>query len=129
MAESFPVQLTFLLEFENREDFEARLLTHGCGVLPRAYGSPERTQDPVWDTRPEGISREPCSSAPSPAVVVPAGGSLRLTREYGAGEVLGDCLPDGRYYFSVTYRASPERSEEVRLLEVTAGDARLAVTR
>lgn len=129
VAESFPVQLTFSLEFENREDFQVRLLTDGCGVLPRAYESPEREGDPVWDTRPEGLSREPCRGPPSPAVVVPAGGSLRLTRQYGAGEVLGDSLPDGRYYFSVTYRASLENSEEVRLLEVTAGDARLDVLR
>lgn len=129
VAESFPVQLTFSLEFENGEDLEVRLLTDGCGVLPRAYGSPERDGEPVWDTRPEGISREPCRGPPSPAVVVPAGGSLRLTRQYGAGEVLGDSLPDARYYFSVTYRASPETSEEVRLLDVTAGDARLSVPR
>lgn len=125
VAESFPVQLTFYLDVENDADRELEVLSDGCGVLPRAYGTADREGEPLWDARPGGIAGDPCRVSPGAPLVIPAGGSRRLTRSYGAGDVLGDSLPDGRYFFSVTYYASLVDSEEVRLIEVTAGAARL----
>ena len=129
VAESFPVQIGFTLDIRNTADRELEILSDGCGVLPRAYGTREREGSPLWDTRPNGISGEPCTASPAPSMVIPAGGSRRLTRSYGARDVLDDSLPDGRYHFSVTYYASPVNSEEVRLIEVTAGEARLELPR
>lgn len=128
VAESFPVQLGFFLDVRNVSERDLRVASDGCGVLPRAWTGAERSGEPRWDTRPEGLSREPCRASVA-ATTIPAGESLRLTRSYGAADVLGDSLPDGRYYFSVTYRASVAGSEEVRLVEVTAGDAKLVLPR
>lgn len=124
VAESFPVQLGFTLEIRNRANRDVELLSDGCGILPRAYRTADRDQRPVWDTRRDGVSQEPCRAFIAP-LSIPAGKSKRLIREYAARDVLGDSLPDGRYHFSVTYRASLVDSEEVRVVEVTAGEARL----
>lgn len=125
VLESFPVQLGFRLVARNVTDHDVRLVTDGCGLGARAYRTPDRTGTPAWNGRPAGPC--PASAVPLP---VAARDSLVWRRDYSAADVLGDSLPDGRYFFTATLgRASLVNSENVRRVEVTAGDARLAVPR
>lgn len=124
VAESFPVQLGFDLRVRNTADRELHLVSDGCGVLPRAYGSASRTGEPAWDGRPGA----PCLAHAAPVTLAP-GEVRRFSRSYSARDVLGDSLPDGRYFFTVTYRAALALDGEPRLVEVTAGEAELALPR
>lgn len=124
VAESFPVQLNFHLRVRNTTLRTLHLVSDGCGMLPRAYGDPARAGEPVWDGRPGG----PCLASVAPITFAP-GETRRFTRRYSARDILGDSLPDGRYFFTVTYRASlaPDPDAESRLVEVAAGEAELAL--
>lgn len=124
VAESFPVQLGFYLQVRNTSSREIHLVSDGCGVLPRVYGSADRAGRRLWDARPGA----PCLASVAPVTLAP-GETRRFTRSYSARDVLGDSLPDGRYYFTVTYRAGLAADGASRLVELTAGDARLALPR
>lgn len=125
VQESFPVQLGFHLEAHNVSDQDVQLLTDGCGLRARAYRTPARTGRPAWDSRPAG----PCLALAA-SVTVAAGDTVRWMLDVSAAEVLGDSLPDARYFFTAGVgSASIENSENVREIEVEAGDAELAVPR
>lgn len=62
----------------------------------RAYASPARTGDPVWDSsRWHG----PGDAMARDTVLAP-GGARRFALTVPVHEFLGDSLPDGRYYFT-----------------------------
>lgn len=125
VRESFPVQLGFRLVARNVADHDVGLVTDGCGIDVRAFSGPERRGEPAWSSDPDG----PCLTSPVP-IVVAAGDTVLWTRDLTAADVLGDSLPDGHYWFTVALgEASIVTSENVREVEVTAGDAELAVPR
>ena len=125
VRESFPVQLGFRLVARNTGDAEVHLVTDGCGLGALAYRDPDRSGPPAWNGRPAGA----CRASPAP-VTVPAGDSVEWSQEYSAGEVLGDSLPDGRYFFTASLgRVSLAGSDASRRIEVAAGEAVLAVPR
>lgn len=125
VRESFPVQLGFRLVARNVADHDVGLVTDGCGIDVRAFRGPERRGEPAWSSDPDG----PCLTSPVP-IVVAAGDTVLWTRDLTAADVLGDSLPDGRYWFTVALgEASVVTSEHVKEVEVTAGDAELAVPR
>lgn len=126
VRESFPVQLGFRLTAHNVSDHEVVLVWDGCSLRVRAYREPERAGRPAW----KGPT-EPCAASLGPVdVPVPAGDSVVWNREFSAADVLGDSLPDGRYYFTAGLgSASIATSENVREIEVRAGEAVLAVPR
>lgn len=126
VRESFPVQLGFRLAAHNVSEHEVVLIWDGCSLRVRAYREPERAGRPAW----KGPT-EPCAANLGPVdVPVPAGDSVVWNREFSAADVLGDSLPDGRYYFTTGLgSASLAHSENVREIEVRAGEAVLAVPR
>lgn len=125
VRESFPVQLGFRLVARNVSDHPVDLLTDGCGLRARAYRTPARAGPAVWDGGPDGACR--AGAAP---IAVPAGDTVLWTRDVPAGEVLGDSLPDGLYHFTAGLgSAGVASSENVRRIEVRAGEAELALPR
>lgn len=126
VRESFPVQLGFRLTARNVSDHDVVLVTDGCSLRVRAYREPERTGRPIW-RGPTG----PCAANEGPVdVSVPAGDTVVWRREFSASDILGDSLPDGRYFFtSGLGSASVATSENSREIEVQAGAAELAVPR
>ncbi|MET0396798.1 MAG: hypothetical protein ABW277_08255 [Longimicrobiaceae bacterium] len=62
----------------------------------RAYASPARTGDPVWDS---SRWRGPGDAMARDTVLAP-GGARRFALAVPLHEFLGDSLPDGRYYFT-----------------------------
>jgi ribosomal protein L11 len=114
MAER-PTQLHVQGTVTNTSAQERRVeFPDGCVVLLRAYRHVERTGTPSWDQR-RTIA---CTQAVQVARIAP-GRSESYETTTGAREILGDSLPEGRYYFTAYYRPGNQ------LVEVLAGDAEL----
>lgn len=119
VAESFPVQLYVTATARNPAGNAARLtFPDGCIVTIRAYDNEGRSGDPVWD-QSRGLM---CTMAIEERTV-PGGGALELRAASDARDVLGDSLPDGRYWLAAVLRPNGAR------VEVPAGSADLAVPR
>lgn len=86
----------------------------GCVVLIRAYRAPERGAPPAWDQ---------ARAVACPEVLMEVPLAPGQTREFHstatAREILGDSLPDGRYYFTALIRPGGQP------IEVSAGSAEL----
>lgn len=95
-----PDTLVFGTTIANRGDSMVWFASIGCEGEARAYPTPERTGSPAWDTHPggqecvegHGIPLAPGDSLPAGATVVSA----------PVPEILGDSLPEGRYFFAVS---------------------------
>lgn len=126
VRESFPVQLGFRLTARNLSDHDVVLVTDGCSLRVRAYRDPDRTSGPAWRG-----PKDPCAASEGPVdVPVLARDSVVWHRDFSAADVLGDSLPDGRYYFTAGLGSvSVATSENAREVEVQAGEAVLAVPR
>src|SRR5690606_18542008 len=116
IMESFPVQLATTVTVENIGSKPAVLeFSDGCPVLLRAYDSPEREGAPAWDQANLTV----CTLAIQTITIEP-----RESREFkvrtDAREILGDSLPNGRYYLTAVLRKTGWP------LELDAGEADLA---
>ena len=119
ILESFPVQLATTVKLTNTGNSPRQVtFPDGCVVLIRAYRTAERTGEPAWDQ-----SRVVACTMALVEVALAPGESREFQARTDAGLILGDSLPDGRYYFSALLRP------DGRALEVPAGEADLAVRR
>src|SRR5688572_16164543 len=118
ILESFPVQLHTTVDVVNRGRTRARLdFRNGCKVLLRAYRTEAREQA-VWDQgRVVG-----CTQAVETIELQP-GERRQLTARADARQILGDSLPDGRYFLGAYLPATGGA------IEMPAGAADLAVPR
>lgn len=119
IAESFPVQLYVTATATNPAGNAVQLaFPDGCIVTLRAYDNAELTGPPAWDQANVVV----CTQAIEERMV-PGGGGLELRGASDARDVLGDSLPDGRYWLTAVLRPNGET------VEVPAGSADLAVPR
>lgn len=119
IAESFPVQLYVTATAMNPAGNAAELVfPDGCIITLRAYDNEERSGQAAWDQARMLV----CSQAIEERTV-PGGGALELRGASDARDVLGDSLPDGRYWLSAVLRPNGV------VVEVPAGSADLAVPR
>jgi hypothetical protein len=99
-----------------------------CALRLRAYRTAARTGPPAW--RSEG--RQPyggggfyaCDLAGRGAVIAPGDSLARFGVESPVIEVLGDSLPDGRYYFTAVIELNSGASPEI-----PAGETQLSARR
>ena len=118
IMESFPVQLDTRVTMRNPSSQPTRVqLGSGCPVLLRAYRDEARTRL-AWD-QSVGIV---CTMQIQVVDLAPGASAERNTRA-SARDILGDSLPDGRYWLSafVQVVGGP--------VTVPAGSADLAVPR
>ena len=117
VMESFPVQLRPSLTLENNNPAPTEIVfNNGCVVLMRAYRSAARSGRAEYDqTRAFGCTAALVEVELSPGARRSFDGST-----VSAADVLGDSLPEGRYYLSVV--ASPFGQE----IEIAAGSVDLA---
>jgi hypothetical protein len=119
ILESFPVQLATTVKLTNKGNSRRKVtFPDGCVVLIRAYRNAERTGEPAWDQ-----SRVVACTMALVEVDLAPGESREYQARTDAGLILGDSLPNGRYYFTALLRP------DGRALEIPAGDAELAVGR
>ena len=118
VMESFPVQLATTVTMRNTSSAPVTLeLGSGCPVHLRAYRTEART-GLVWDQ-----GRERVCTMQIQVVDLAPGASARRDTRTDAYEILGDSLPDGRYWLSAYVQVLPEG------LTVPAGSVDLAVPR
>lgn len=117
VRESFPVQILAAVTLTNTADEPARIeLPGGCTVLLRAYRDADRSGSPAWDQ-----ARSVACTMQLLQLDLAPGDSTRFDAPAVRGdEILGDSLPDGRYYLSAVIR--PDR----QVVELAAGFADLA---
>lgn len=116
VLERFPVQLVTTVKVQNTTQHPVTLtFPDGCRVLLRAYRSSDRTGAPAWDQ--ERVLG--CTLAIQ-EFEIKAGDTLELPRQASAVEILGDSLPNGRYWLTAVVRkmGSP--------FELAAGEVELA---
>lgn len=119
ILESFPVQLRTTVSAANPGGDAVRIrFPDGCIVTLRAYRDETRDGDPAWDQ----ARTRACTMAIEERTV-PGGGSLMLEAATDARDILGDSLPDGRYWLTTLLRPAGEA------VEVPAGATDLAVPR
>ena len=120
VMESFPVQLRTIVTARNTSDEAIEMnFPYPCVVHVRAYADSARTGEPAW-------SQERFMGCI--AVIfddtIAAGDTAQYTAPGTDGyEVLGDSLPDGRYWLSAVLNPGGER------LELPAGVVDLAIPR
>jgi len=116
IMESFPVQLATTVKVANVGRKPAVVeQSSGCPVFLRAYRTPDRTGSPAWDQAQQVY----CTMAIQVIQLGP-GESLTFTTRANAAEILGDSLPNGRYYLSVYVNKTGAA------IELQAGEADLA---
>ena len=100
----------------------------GCAVSLRAYRTPRRTGAPVWDSRRRD---HVCGLTLIEYVIGRGMPRDRLLYEVPVPEMMGDSLPDGRYYFTARVRwpAAPplegQPATRESAVDIPAGDAEL----
>lgn len=116
IMESFPVQLATSVTVANVGSRPAALeFPDGCPVLIRAYRTPDRTGTPAWDQAHETF----CTMAIQHFTINP-GESRKFTARTDARQILGDSLPNGRYFLTAMLRKTGWT------LELPAGEVELA---
>jgi hypothetical protein len=101
-----------------------------CALVLRAYRRADRSDRPVWDSRSRapwaGSYGRDCLAYGATRTLGP-GQTMRpdeFTGRFPLIEILGDSLPDGRYYFSASLRIN-----HVHTPEFAAGSLRLSLPR
>ena len=107
---------------------DSTLVSYGaCNVALDAYRTPDRRGTPVWNSwraEPwEGTSGRGCIAILYQRKLEP-GGELTFTYSTRLIELLGDSLPNGRYYLSATIHAGAPGG-----VVMPAGDFELELTR
>lgn len=96
IMESYPVQLATMVTVENVGSRPAVVeLANGCPVFLRVYRDRERTGRPAWDQAHQVF----CTMAIQIVEIGP-GESREFRTRSDAAQILGDSLPNGRYYLS-----------------------------
>ncbi len=120
LLESYPVQIRTWVDVRNDASTPQTVeFPDGCVVVIRAYRDAARTGAPAWDQ----FRRVGCRMAIVPVTVQPGETEQIGAPTVSARDVLGDSVPDGRYWLSAVIRPGGER------LELPAGQADLAVPR
>lgn len=101
---------------ENRVDLRACVIGYGCVVLLRVYRDADRTSLAYDMARDFG-----CTQALVPVTIRPGETKEFSTPSISAAKILGDSLPNGRYYFTALIRPEGRRAE------LRAGSAELPV--
>lgn len=118
VMESFPVQLDTRVTMTNRTNQRTSVgLGSGCPINLRAYRNEARTQL-AWDQAQGRV----CTMQIQIVDLAPGASAERNTRAT-AYDILGDSLPDGRYYLSASVAVVGNG------LMVPAGSVDLAVPR
>jgi hypothetical protein len=113
---SFPAQLSTTVTATNTSaQAQTVEMPGGCTVLLRAYRTPERTGAPAWDQGRDAV----CTLQLLVQEYAP-GESKQYHGRATAVEILGDSLPNGRYYLTALLRPAGGA------VEVPAGEADLA---
>lgn len=118
VMESFPVQLRGSLTVVNPTKRTIAFEVGGCPVFLRAYGS--ANGGPVWDQANGAV----CTMILRTVTLEPGEVEVFQTATAGAGEILGNDLPDGTYRTAV-YLAFASGGER----EVETGEVQLAIPR
>ena len=120
VMESFPVQLRTIVTAHNGTSSDVVLhFPNPCVAALRAYADSTRTGEPVWDQQ-----RFIGCIAMIFDDTIAAGDTAQYTAPHAdARDILGDSLPDGRYWLSATLRP------EGVAVEVDAGWADLGIPR
>ena len=118
VMESFPVQLRGSLTASNLTEETVSFDVGGCPVFLRAYRS--ANGGPVWDQANGAV----CTMILRTVTLEPGEAEVFQTGTVGAGEILGDDLPDGTYRTAV-YLALASGGER----EAGTGEVQLAVPR
>jgi hypothetical protein len=113
--DSDPMSLWITVRVRNPTDQSVELPVQGCTVWPEVYGSPARSEEPVW--APEGV----CAQQPYSVWLAP--GATREFSFLAYDAMLGGNLPDGRYYFNALFR----QPDDTLVLPAGSGDVRLRV--
>lgn len=117
VMESFPVQLRSIVTAENSTGDTVTIeVPDGCTVLLRAYRDESRSGSPAWDQAGSAM----CTMALRRTTLAPGESREFGSVTVGAGEILGDSLPDGRYYLSAVIRPNGQT------VELAAGATELA---
>lgn len=113
---SFPAQLSTTVTATNTSNQAQTVeMPGGCTVLLRAYRTPERTGAPAWDQQ-----RDTACTLQLLVEQYAPGQSRQYHGRATAVEILGDSLPNGRYYLTALLRPAGGT------VEVPAGEADLA---
>jgi hypothetical protein len=113
---SFPVQLSTTVTATNASGQAQTVeMPGGCTVLLRAYRDASRTGTPAWDQQREAV----CTQQLLIEEYAP-GQSRQYHGRATAMEILGDTLPNGRYYLTALLRPAGGT------VEVPAGEVNLA---
>lgn len=115
ILESHPVQLRTTVSVTNTGARPDTLeMPGGCPVLLRAYRDPARTGTPVWDQ-----ARNTACTLQLLYLDLAPGQTRAFEGRATAHDILGDSLPNGRYYLTAVLR--PEN----QVVELEAGDTEL----
>ncbi|MGQ0560780.1 MAG: BsuPI-related putative proteinase inhibitor [Gemmatimonadota bacterium] len=116
LLESFPVQVATNVSIRNRADSPVTItFPDGCVVQLRVYRDAARTALAYDMARQFG-----CTMALVPVTLAANGTKEFSAPTISASKILGDSLPNGRYYFSAVIRPNG------RQLVIPAGSAELA---
>lgn len=118
VMESFPVQLAGTLRVKNPTQRTISFDVGGCPVFLRVHGSAKG--EVVWDQGDGAI----CTMILRTVTLEPDAVESFQTTTAGAGDILGEDLPDGTYRVAV-YLALIEGGQP----EAVAGEVQLAVQR
>ena len=120
VMESFPVQLRTIVTARNTTDAAVELgFGDPCVAHLRAYADSSRSGEPVWDQQ-----RLMACVTVVFGDTIAAGDTAQYTAPHADGyDILGDSLPDGRYWLTATLRPNGQA------LEVPAGVVDLGIPR
>ncbi len=119
VVEGRPVRLRTQVTITNRNSYWVRLEYGDCSPDLRAYRHVNRSGKPVWEQRllpardPKTGMYVPGCDLYGSLAVIPAGESYVVKRfqlEPTIHEVLGDSLPEGRYFFTAVFRPTIRQS-------------------
>ena len=120
IMESFPVQLRTIVTARNPTDAPVVLeFGNPCVAHLRVYADSARSGLPLWDQ--ERVTG--CIAVVFEDTIAPGDTAQYVAPNTDAREVLGDSLPDGRYWLAAALRPNG------RAIEVPAGVADLAIPR
>jgi hypothetical protein len=110
--------------FRNTNALPVRLEYGACSLDVLAYRTAERNGRPAWDSRLRSAGKGVVYGCPAYlAVDAVAPGEAKSPPQFNAAyavrEILGDSLPDGRYYFMARIRLNWRRTSQ------PAGDAEI----
>lgn len=95
-----------------------------CGAVSRllVYRTPARSGQPTWDS----FDMDAICPAIATAITLEPGAPREFTRLTDVRDILGDSIPNGRYYFTAALEFSVGPNHTDRTIVLAAGDLDLA---